>query len=385
MFGTNKSTGRSKTAGDNAWRFYNSNGELLFDVPTSAIAGEALTKVDDSNVTLTLGGTPGSALLKAVSLALGWTGLLPISRGGTGQSTANDALNALLPSQTGQSGKVLGTDGTNASWVTNGGGGGSAHTIRENGTDQTQRGALNFIDPDAGTGLITDDAANNETEVNLSLYRLESQDHNHQSSGLQGGQLDHGLALIGLSDDDHPQYVLRSILTTDGDIFIRAAGAIARLGIGTEGQVLTVSGGLPAWATPAGGGGGAPTDAEYLVAAAHASLSAERVATNTATVTWDFATAGQAKANVPDAAITNAKLANMAAWTLKGRNNAASGVPQDIALADLTEDTTPSAGDKLLGFAPTGELRKFDVGNLPAGGGGGGAAESFHPFLLIGA
>lgn len=59
--------------------------------PNITITGSALTKTDDTNVTLTLGGTPASALLTAVSLTLGWTGQLAISRGGTGQSsfTAN--------------------------------------------------------------------------------------------------------------------------------------------------------------------------------------------------------------------------------------------------------------------------------------------------------
>lgn len=42
----------------------------------------------------------------------------------------------------------------------------------------------------------------------------------------------------------------------------------------------------------------APADAQYLVAAASAGLSAERVATDTASIAWDFATAGQAKADV---------------------------------------------------------------------------------------
>ena len=41
---------------------------------------------------------------------------LPIANGGTGQTTANAALNALLPSQTGNSGEFLTTDGTDASW-----------------------------------------------------------------------------------------------------------------------------------------------------------------------------------------------------------------------------------------------------------------------------
>lgn len=40
----------------------------------------ALTKTNDTNVTLTLGGTPETSLLKAVSLALGWTGTLAFSR-----------------------------------------------------------------------------------------------------------------------------------------------------------------------------------------------------------------------------------------------------------------------------------------------------------------
>ena len=52
--------------------------------------------------------------------------------------------------------------------------GGSGHTIRENGTDQTARTGLNFIDADAGAGLITDDAGGDETEVNLGLYVLEA-------------------------------------------------------------------------------------------------------------------------------------------------------------------------------------------------------------------
>ena len=53
----------------------------------SDVTGAALTKTDDTNVTLTLGGTPTTALLRAASLTLGWTGTLAVSRGGTGAST----------------------------------------------------------------------------------------------------------------------------------------------------------------------------------------------------------------------------------------------------------------------------------------------------------
>ena len=51
------------------------------------VSGAALSKTDDTNVTLTLGGSPTTALLAATSLTLGWTGQLAVSRGGTGVST----------------------------------------------------------------------------------------------------------------------------------------------------------------------------------------------------------------------------------------------------------------------------------------------------------
>ena len=50
-------------------------------------APAALTKTDDTNVTLTLGGSASTALLNAASLTLGWTGQLAVTRGGTGLST----------------------------------------------------------------------------------------------------------------------------------------------------------------------------------------------------------------------------------------------------------------------------------------------------------
>jgi hypothetical protein len=56
-------------------------------LPTPA----ALTKTDDTNVTITLGGTPSTALLQATSLTMGWTGQLGLTRGGSNASlTAND-------------------------------------------------------------------------------------------------------------------------------------------------------------------------------------------------------------------------------------------------------------------------------------------------------
>jgi len=53
----------------------------------SDIPSQALTRTNDTNVTLTLGGNPTNALLAAVSLTLAWAGQLSVARGGTGQSS----------------------------------------------------------------------------------------------------------------------------------------------------------------------------------------------------------------------------------------------------------------------------------------------------------
>lgn len=52
-----------------------------------------------------------------VSLTAGVNGTLPILNGGTGQTTANAAFNALAPSQASNANKYLTTDGTNSSWA----------------------------------------------------------------------------------------------------------------------------------------------------------------------------------------------------------------------------------------------------------------------------
>ena len=61
--------------------------------------------------------TAANYALYSTSASALTAGTLPIAAGGTGQITANGAFNALAPSQTGNSGKVLSTDGTNTSWA----------------------------------------------------------------------------------------------------------------------------------------------------------------------------------------------------------------------------------------------------------------------------
>jgi len=79
---------------------------------TGTVNGISLSGTVTSSGNLTLGGA-----LSGVDLTTQVSGTLPIANGGTGQTTANTAFNALAPSQTSNSGKYLTTDGTNSSWA----------------------------------------------------------------------------------------------------------------------------------------------------------------------------------------------------------------------------------------------------------------------------
>src|SRR3990167_8142828 len=187
---------------------------------------------------------------------------------------------------------------------------GAGHTIQDDDASLTQRANLSFQDG----FVVADDAVGNQTELDLSYevtpstqafgdaaapgtaitvtrgdhkhampadpvtaheaagdphtgYRLESADHTHQSTGAQAGQLDHGLALTGLTDDDHTQYLLlagrsggqtvyggidaNNDLTLEGTshatkttsyVLLQPSGGKVGVGTATPGQLLHVVG-----------------------------------------------------------------------------------------------------------------------------------------------
>lgn len=84
--------------------------------------------------------------------------------------------------------------------------------------DHTQYVLHTEVDDTAVNGATTDPISSNwafdhEAAADPHTgYRLESADHSHQSTGAQAGTLDHGLALTGLTDDDHTQYQKESAL-----------------------------------------------------------------------------------------------------------------------------------------------------------------------------
>jgi hypothetical protein len=110
-------------------------------------------------------GTPASATLTnatGLPLTTGVTGTLPVANGGTGQTTANTAFNALAPSQTSNTGKYLTTNGTDTSWATvtqttfSAGTTGFTPNTATSGT-VTLAGTLNIAN--GGTGNTTGNAA----------------------------------------------------------------------------------------------------------------------------------------------------------------------------------------------------------------------------------
>jgi hypothetical protein len=122
-------------------------------------------------------------------------------------------------------------------------------------------------------------------------------------------------------------------------------GAVPAPAAGDEGKFLRGDG---AWAA-GGGGGGAPTDADYLVRTANGGLSAERVVTDTTTVSWDWATAGQAKAQIVTNSVGNTQIRQSGALAVVGRSANTTGNVADIQATASSDQVLRESGG-VLGF-----------------------------------
>jgi hypothetical protein len=96
---------------------------------------------------------------------------LPLTEGGTGQTSASNALNALLPVQTDNVSKFLQTNGTSTTWAITPG----YTQIGSINNYLSSRGKINFYGVD-----LVDDSGNNATNVIINLA----------ATGLDGGRVD---------------------------------------------------------------------------------------------------------------------------------------------------------------------------------------------------
>jgi hypothetical protein len=132
----------------------------------------------------------------------------------------------------------------------------------------------------------------------------------------------------------------------------------------------------PAW-VPAGsgGGGGAPTDAEYITATPDPTLTNERALTNTASITWDLSTPGQAKANTASGGgnVSNSGTPTSGQYARWVTATTIAGVAPAMVLSDIggaplasptfTGDPkapTPTAGDNDTSIATTAFVTAAD-------------------------
>lgn len=228
------------------------------DIPTAA-----LSKTNDTNVTLTLGGSPTTALVNAASLTLGWTGQLGISRGGTNTSTAPSAY-----------GVVYGNSG------------GTAYTSLANGTTgqiltATTSGAPSWAAP-AYTGTVTSvsftggiiSVATASTTPALTI------------AGTSGGIPYFASGTTWASS---------AALTQYGVVYGGGAGATpVATAAGTTGQILTATtGAAPTWAAPATNG----TVTTVSVVSANGFAGTVATATTTPTITLTTSITGVLKGN----------------------------------------------------------------------------------------
>lgn len=192
--------------------------------------------------------------------ASGVTGTVAIANGGTGQTTANAGFNALAPSQTGNSGRYLKTDGTNTAWdaidistadisgtlaIANGGTGGSNQAdARSNlglGSIATQNassvsitggsitGITDLAIADGGTGASTAAGARS----NLELGSMATQNANNVS--ITGGSVT-GITDLAIADGGTGQS------TANG-----AFNALAPSQTGQAGRYLKTDGTNTSW------------------------------------------------------------------------------------------------------------------------------------------
>lgn len=214
------------------------------------------------------------------------TGIIPILNGGTGSSTANGALNNLLPSQVGNANKFLQTDGTNATWVSSNAGVTSVSATSPLASSGGATPTITITQSGVGTnGYLSTTDWNTFNNKPSTLAQVLANGRNADPSGGSGGYIKTSAGIDAISINSNYLLKANSSVSLDwqslqlsggdwnttGSLGVHKTSPTERLDVdgnirfsgalmpnntaGTSGQVLTSAGAglVPTWTTPTTG------------------------------------------------------------------------------------------------------------------------------------
>lgn len=152
-------------------------GDIVYADGTTSLA--KLADVATGNVLLS-GGVGTAPSYGKVGLTTHVTGILPIANGGTNSNTATGAFDNLAPTQTGNSGKYLTTDGSTTSWATLTAPNNGTLTMGVSGTGLS--GSATFTADQAGNSTFT--VTSNATDSNTGSTIVARDASGNFSAGL---------------------------------------------------------------------------------------------------------------------------------------------------------------------------------------------------------
>ncbi len=316
------------------------------------------------------------------------TGTVAIANGGTGQTTPNAAVNALLPSQSGNSGKVLSTDGTNTSWITSGGVGtvtsvdvsGGTTGLTTSGGPVTGSGTITITGTlalaNGGTGATTQPGAANAvlpSQASNSGKFLTTDGSNVSWATTGGG---------GGSTTQVARYLTTQNVTVPAgakklDVFCVGGGGGGGGASGSNGALANRGGG-------AGGGAGGFSTASFDATALPASIQVVVGAAGTAGTGGTGLNDGTAGGSAGRSGVTTigADITTFPCFISAfqgngggaGLTNGSGGSAGSAATSALFSGTNGGAGGSGGGAGSAGSAQNASAGARgPTGGGGGGA------------